>query len=426
MKKLYALTVAILGATLIHAQNPYVHQVIFLNEGWYDFWNDTLMVPPSVGTYDPLSKTYTEFAVITDADFATDVIVDDAIYVAADNSVIKYDKNSLQEMDRINVNGVRKLAIWNNQLLVTRGDYLVTFNSYFQVYDKATLSLIYELDALSGPKYASEGIAIISDTAYLAVNNGFDFGNETALIGIVDLNSQTYAGEVDMGFDARNPDGVMQDDNYVYTLNNKDFSSSSISRYDPATRTVVVVNNVAANSGCGTSVLANDHIYFMEYAVSALARFDVSALAIVDTLMNTSAYYGLADDKINQQLYATVTDYVSSGRAYLLEYNGTIKDSFDVGVSAGNIAFDVRTTTGMDEHLLPHLMVSPNPTSGMIFISSDEHLGHVRVMNSVGEVISMNHLAQHNIMIDLALYPSGIYLIAVGTSERVAYKVLKQ
>src|SRR5690606_9647829 len=105
-----------------------------------------------------------------------------------------------------------------------------------QVYDKHSLELLYELTTDNGPAYASEGIVIRDNTAYIAINNGFVFGEEVGLIGVVDLETRTYLDEIDLGPSGRNPENIMHDDAMLYTLNNKDFSSSSISVVDPVSR----------------------------------------------------------------------------------------------------------------------------------------------------------------------------------------------
>lgn len=426
MKKLKALTVAILGTTLIFAQNAYVHQVIFLNEGWYDFVNDTLQVPPSIGSYDPVQETYTEFATIPNADFASDVVVDDAIYVAADQWLIKYDKNTLHEIDRAHVPGIRKIAVWNDFLIVTRGEFMQTFDSYVHLYQKATLTLFNVLDTITGPKYSVEGITILNDSAYLAVSNSFVWGDEKGIIGIVDLNEWSYSGEVDLGFSARNADNMMTDGNLIYTLNNKDFSSSSISQFDPSNRSFSVIDNIAANSGCGTSTLANGHIYYMEYAVNQLARFSTSTLNIVDTLVNTTAYYGLIDDPIQQQLYATTTDFVSTGRAYVLGYNGEIRDSFDVGVSPGSIALDVRRSTHIVAAPGLDLRISPNPTDETITISSDKGFSKLTVRSLLGQEV-LSHAEGYSVTLDLDGLPPGVYFVTAETeAESLTHRILKQ
>jgi hypothetical protein len=428
MKIFYAVVFTILGITQMTGQS-YVHQVIFLNEGWYDFVNDTLAVPPSVGSYDPETKTYQVFDVIPEADFASDVLVDEVIYVAADNFLITYDKHTLTRLEMISVPGIRSLAIWEDQLLISRGDYQVFFDSYFQVYDKNTLELLYALETNAGPQYASEGIVVRNDTAYLAINNGFVFGEEVGAVGIIDLKNRSYAGEIDLGHEGRNPDNIMLGENNIYTLNNKDFSGSSISTIDPDTRETSLYDNIAVNSGCGTSALAGGHIYYMEYGVDKLARFDVKSTQIIDTLPGTAAYYGLIDDKINEQLIATWTDFFSAGIAYILDYDGNVLHSFDVGISPGSIALDVRTATGIDDPASADSSVRlfPNPVSNHLTISAEDVISELQVINALGSVIQQLHPTSASTTLAMDGYQSGVYFVQVSLEQggQRAYRVVK-
>jgi hypothetical protein len=411
MKYIYGLCLLFLHSVCISAQE-YVHQVIFLNEGWYDFVNDTLVVPPSVGSYDPATETYAVFDILPESDFASDVLVDDVIYVAADNHLITYDKNTLTRIQTVTIPGIREIAVWNNELLISRGDYLISFDSYFQVYDKHSLELLYELDTENGPAYASEGIVIRDDHAYLAINNGFVFGEEVGLVGVIDLNSRTYTAEIDLGPAGINPDNIMVDADKIYTLNNKNYLSSSISIVDPDSGDVSTYDMIAANSGCGTSTLAAGHIYFMEYGVDKLARFDVQSSQVVDTLVGTGAYYGLIDDSVNGQLIATWTDFFSQGTAYILSYDGTVQHAFDVGVSPGSIALDVRMSTGInDKFSAAAIHVFPNPALDVISFESDELIRSVRLSSLTGAVIQDAVVNQTSGSLSLGAYPAGMYLV---------------
>ena len=418
MKYLYSFCLLFLPGLFLSAQE-YVHQVIFLNEGWYDFTNDTLAIAPSVGSYDPLTETYTVFDELTDADFASDVLVDDVIYVAADNQLITYDKNSLTRLQTISVPGIRELAVWGDQLLVSRGDYLVFFDSYFQVYDKHTLELLYALDTDHGPAYATEGIVVRDDKAYVAINNGFVFGEEVGFIGVVDLLTQTYTSEIDLGPAGINPDNIMLDDDMIYTLNNKDYLSSSISVVDPVAGTVATHDMIAANSGCGTSTYADDHIYFMEYGVDKLARFDVQTGQVIDTLAQTGAYYGLIDDEINGQLIATWTDFFSQGTAFILNYDGSTVTSFDVGVSPGSIALDVRMVTGIESPGAAgvDIRLSPNPAHDVVTLSGNAPITSFTLYNARGEALAMEHINTMSAEIPVAAFPGGLYLIQVTSAD---------
>lgn len=411
------------------AQQQYVHQVIFLNEGQYDYTNEVQLTPVSIGSYDPSTETYAEFNVINDARFGSDVIVDEAhIYVAADTLVILYDKFTLQRINSITVHGVRKLAFWNDQLLVTRGD-VTPFTSYFQVFDKNTLAFEYELDVNNGPAYATGGIQVYNDTAYVAINNGFEWGNYMGEIGIIDLNAQSYVAEIDLGPDAINPDNLMIEGGKLYTLNNKNFDGSSVTTYDATTRTSMTAN-VAINSSCGTSARANNNIYYMEYSVSKLALFNTNSQQIVDTIQDSYAYYGMAHDEVNNLIYATNTDYVTFGEAFIMDYNGVRLDSFAVGVSPGIIAFDVRTTVGAEENLFAELSIYPNPANDVLNISGLENIENatISITDIAGRLVYSQNVksAAGNIQVNIEGLNRGVYMLTIDGAQSITKKIVKR
>jgi len=425
----YFYFLCLLGFSLQVSAQAYVHQVIFLNEGRYDFALDTLVVPPSLGVYHPLTETYEVVDVIPDAEFASDVLVDDVIYVAADNQLITYDKNTLERLQTVTIPGIRELAVYKDELLVTRGDYLVFFDSYFQVYDKHSLELLYALDTTDGPAYATEGIVIRDDKAYVAINNGFVFGEEVGLIGVVDLKTHDYLNEIDLGPAGINPDNIMLDEHMIYTLNNKNYLSSSISVIDPETAFVTTHDMIAANSGCGTSTFADEHIYFMEYGVDKLARFDVQSGQIVDTLAETGAYYGLIDDQINGHLIGTWTDFLSQGTAYILSYDGKVLKSFDVGISPGSIALDVRMVTGVTDVTDDlHVIIRPNPVSDFVEITAESQIRDVTLFNAQGAQVVRQFVNAQNGRVVVSGYPDGLYIARVSlvSGENRTLKVVKQ
>ena len=117
--------------------------LIILNEGYYDFTNQEIIEPVSIGVYFPSTEIYEEVVVIDGVRFASDMIVDgDILYVAADNKILKYQIGSFELINEIEVQGARNLLIHNNNLFISRGDYdydtwsPVVFDSYLLVYNK--------------------------------------------------------------------------------------------------------------------------------------------------------------------------------------------------------------------------------------------------------------------------------------------------
>ncbi|NNC86702.1 MAG: hypothetical protein HKN75_11530, partial [Bacteroidia bacterium] len=283
MKYLKLLVILALCSMQLFAQNNYVHQVVVLNEGRFDYAQNMQVVPVTIGTIDPSTLIYTPFDTINYARFASHVTVDDQfIYAAADSFLIQYDKTTLQQTNSTVVPGIRKIALWNNQVIVSKGEYQKQFNSYIEVYDAGNFNLIYALDTIQGPAFTCEGIIITNNEAYVAVSNGFDWGNEKDIIGKIDLASQSYLSEINLGSNATNPENMMLANGKIYTINNQDYSTASISEYDIVSGTVNTTD-LLTPTGCAASGMATNFVYYQVAGDNQVQRFNTSTLSTFDT-----------------------------------------------------------------------------------------------------------------------------------------------
>ena len=285
------------------------------------------------------------------------VIEGEYIYVAADNYIYKYNKNDYSLISSQHVTGIRNIVVWNDKIIVTRGDYdnvtfsPILFNSYLQVFNASDLSFYMEIDTTIGPKWATQNLVVDGNMLYIAINNGFEWGNEKGLVGIVDMNNMTYLNEIDLGPDGTNPDNMVFDGTYIYTVNNKDFSGSSISKIDISNGTSMTTNMLTMNTGCGTSCLRDGKINYQISGDTELYEWDPQFMAPAGLSMGFSQnFYELATDKVNHYLYATSTDWFSYGMVYVYDSNNTPITSFSCGISPGTIVFDIRSiTVGISE-----------------------------------------------------------------------------
>ena len=399
MKFIKTLCLAALMSSQMLAQN-YVHQVVVLNEGRYDYYQNIQVVPVTIGTINISTFNYIPFDTIPNARFASDVVVDNQfIYVAADSFLVQYNKITLQQTNSVVIPGIRKIALWNNQVLVTKGEYLKSFNNYFEVYDANTLNFIYGLNSTQGPAYSSEGIVVTNNTAYVAVGNGFDWGNEKDIIGKVDLNSQSYISEVNMGSNATNPENMMFYNNKIYTLNNQDYSTASISEYDIVSGTINTTD-LLTPTGCGASAIATNFVYYQVAGQNTIQRFNTSTLSTFDTLSINKSLYGIIYDDINQFIYAGNTDYTSYGKIYKMNMTGSVLDSVDVSLSPGNIALDIRIGSGIS-YIENFISVNayPNPTVDLLTVDLPVTVSSeikINLMDNSGRIIMPNYYLEKN------------------------------
>ena len=84
-KHLSILFFLILQISILRAQE-YVHKVLILNEGYFDYTLNQSVIPPTIGAYDPILETYINVDTLHAARFASDMVISgDYFYVAADN-----------------------------------------------------------------------------------------------------------------------------------------------------------------------------------------------------------------------------------------------------------------------------------------------------------------------------------------------------
>jgi hypothetical protein len=350
--------------------------------------------------------------------FSSDVIIDgDFYFVAADTKIFKYNLNTHQEVGSIVLPGVRNLAIAGNKLIATRGEYLQTFDSYLQVFDKNTLQLIAALDTNIGPKWATQNIVVVNNTAYVAVNNAYEWGNEKGLIGQLDLNTLTYGAEIDLGAEGKNPDNMFLYNNELYTVNNKDWSGASVSKI--SLNGAVNTQNLAnAVTGCGTSALRDDKLVYqisMENTLNDYNLLDMSYVGPVAGITNN--FYELAQEPVNGFLYTSSTDFFSQGMVQIYDVNNTLSHQFAVGVSPGTIVFDLRSNVGLDENT-DNLGVWPNPSTGVFQINGLGTNQTYQIANTTGQII----LTSQSNSIDLSNFESGIYFL---NTEKSSVKLIK-
>jgi hypothetical protein len=368
MKQLFT-SVLLLISAFAFSQN-YLNQVLVLNEGYFDYQTNQIIDPVTIGSYDPSTQIYSVVSTLNGMRFGSDLIIDgNFYYVAADSKIFKMDLNTHQEIASVSCVGVRNLGIYQNKLVATRGEYLTTFDSYLHIYDANTLSLIQAIDTISGPKWASQNIVIDGSIAYIAINNGYEWGNEKGLIGKLNLDNLSYGNEVDLGPDGKNPDNLMKSGDFLYTVNNKDWSNASVSKVALNGSSTVTVNLQSVATGCGTSALRDDKLVYQISMETTLNEFDINLMNLSGPISGHSInYYELAQEPVSGQLYTSETDFFSFGKIHVFDDNNTELSNFNVGISPGTIVFDVRPSVGLTEQE-NSLSIYPNPTNENLYLS---------------------------------------------------------
>lgn len=401
----------------------YTHQVFVLNEGYFDMATQTQVQPVTLGSYDPATAVYTTVATVPEARFGSHVAVDNGVvYVSADQRLLAYDANTYALLDEAAVPGIRRFAFGPGVIVITRGE-LGGLSHYCEVRDKTTLDLLYSVDISQLP-YSCEGVTVVGSKAYLAVNNSFDWAALVGYIGILDLATATFEGLVDLGPEGLNPEHLMVKDGSVYSLNNTDFTHASISKLAVAGGALDYTVNVASSSGCGSSALVEDRIYFMEYAQGKLNRFDLSLGAVLDTLQDSPATYGLLEDPHSGVIYGTTTDFFSGGDLHVMDMLGNVLSTVAVGVSPGHLALDERASTGLAECTATSISAFPLPATDLLnVVLADGNVpAGLQVLDLSGRTTTATaRRVATGFQVDVAGLPAGVYVVRLADGRSLRF-----
>lgn len=410
-----ASALAVCTTNVVYAQAYKLNQVIILNDG------NRTVVPngtyATVGSFNPSTNVYRTFDTIKGANFGSHVLIDSGyIYVGADSLLIKYDLNTKAKIATQTVPGIREMAVWGNQILVTCG---ATFplTSYFQAYNKSNLKLIYQDPTVSS---AAQGIQVSHDSAYIAIN---DFGSGTVgKIGVVDLKAQKEKHEIDLGANGLNPYEVEIEpaSQEMFTVNDLNWTNSTVTQYTPSSATFADYS-LNLTSGCTGSVYYQGNIYFQAGNDANIGLYNTTSHKVWDSLKINKYIYGMGIDSADGYIYLGQTDYATYGSVLVYDLFGNLKDSIPVDVGPGNFAFDMRSTTGVAPSVaaITNLQVYPNPSNGEVhvnFTGTYKGTASLFMTDVLGRVVYQSQVNTGSpIVLSVSGLTNGVYFLTMET-----------
>jgi hypothetical protein len=221
---------------------------------------------------------------------------------------------------------------------------------------------------------------------------------------------------VDLGPEGKNPDNLIKFGSALYTVNNKDWTGTSISKFELANNTTSTVNIANAVAGCGTSALRDDKLTYQISMETSLNDFDINGMNNIGPVNGINLnFYELAQEPIIGQLYASSTDFFSTGTVYIYDATNTEIHQFAAGVSPGTIVFDIRSSAGINEETTS-FSVYPNPTNELLTIQGKSANGLVSLSDLNGTTV----LSSTESTLNISQLPAGIYYVNMnGTCQKV-------
>lgn len=347
---------------LFSQSSVYAKQIITANSGKFEF------APPfsdyvSLQTYNPATSVVSNFGTIFTQSAQSILISGHFAYVTAQDSLLKYDLNTLKRVAAVPDSGLNRMVLYKNRLVVSR-QYPVT-QHFLEVLDTADLNPVAEVTGISGD---CGGVCVVRDTVYVAVNGGW-MGTQGKL-GIIDPTTWTLKTEVALGSDAIGIWDLYVWNDFIYTVNKTPYGMpdvGSVTYYEPVSRFFTsTILPFRVGGGAGQS---GGYLYLgLDYGIGS---FNMGTLKVADTVVVPdpgsavfSYILSAIVDSITGRMYTNVGDYSTAGYCLVSSLAGDSITTYATGISSDAIAVDYRQSgVGISENTAndQNAMIFPNP-----------------------------------------------------------------
>jgi hypothetical protein len=430
MKKVYIFATIIIVIFVFEVQslqaqrNEWVNQVIIANGGKFESsppYNDYVTVQKC----DPVTHAVTVFDKIYTQSVQDVIVYGHFAYVAAQDSIIKYDIDTYERVAAIADSGLSKLYMFGSKVLVSKQYPIKRF--FLEVLDE-NLSLLARVQNISGESAGiTSGWNAGQNIVFVAVNGGYA-GTEGKLARINPAN-WSVIGETNFGADAAGIWDLYNYDSKIYSVNRTPAGNpdrGSITVYDISQDSFINhVIQVLVGDGAGIK----DNLMYLKMN-EGLGSFDLDTKQIADTTIipdpgtaNRRYIISAAVDYINDLFYINLGNRSSYGVGEIATLAGDSITSYTTGINAEAIAIDYRTPVGINpvQTVNDFVNIYPNPVTDFLKLSlnSDETIKQLKITDLTGRVIHEKLLDgnEKSLKFNCENLSPGVYLISFLTDS---------
>lgn len=417
MKKNYLIILVAVTSVLyslnISAQTTYVNQVLIGSGGNYSNPDEHVML----GSYDPIDESTTYFGEVYTQSIQDIVIAGEFVYVAAQDSIVKYNIDDFSRIAAVEATGLNQLLVHDGLLFVTF-QYPTTEN-FVQIFSADNLEHIKNISDVSDE---AAGMLVFEDNVYVAIPGNWT--STTGNIAIINIDELELVSEVLLGNEGVGVFDLFLYDSKIMSINRTPYGGtigyiSTMSTMGTDITSYLINEAIGKFSGIDNGILYT----VMNNGIGAikLSDFTVTDNSIVDPLINTIASTEL--DTVNNVIYVASTDYFSMGEGTIYSMTGEAISTFDANIAPETIAIDYRTNTSLNETAFVNSIIYPNPASQLLNIKSDLMSVTVyKVIDVTGRVVMGNNLNNNSgeLSINVNDLDSGVYILYLSDGNQIS------
>jgi len=411
--------VLLINDAIFAQRNEWVNQVIVVNGGLYESVPNPVDYV-TVQSFNPVTQQTTVFGTIYTQSTQDIVVKDNFAYVAAQDSIVKYNIDTYQRIAAIPDSGLSKLYIYNNRLIVTKQWPVKRF--FVEVLNTNDLSLIYRTQNISGD--CGEAI-IAGDSLYVAVNGGF-LSTEGKL-AVINPYNWKLRREINLGTEAK---GILNLYNYnglIYAICHTPEGTTGIGNITVYDYHLSVFENIPVGVTLGDGYGLKDNLLYANMN-HGIGSFNLLTNKIVDTTLipdpgfiNRVSISSAAVDYVNGLLYTNIGNMLTFGRGLIATVAGDSIGSYTTGLNADAIAIDYRTPVGINSYSdTSEFSLYPNPVSNELIVElkNKSLMREIIISNPTGESFCTSFTSSNRLFyVTCSNLPKGLYFLTIKTDK---------
>ncbi len=301
-------------------------RIVIANGGQFGNPQDDVNITlynPEIGTYESIDTIRTQSI--------QDVLIDGRnLYVAAQDSIVKYDLISGTRLaaNAFGAPSTISMNLYEDYLLV--GNWYAPFgwvgpyNNHFRIFDKHSLAFV---DSIPEIHQGVKSFTVLGDTAYLSQNyTSSAFADSAGWMVKVHLPSLSYVDSVKVNENGEDLGRMITLDGIIFGLNSK---SNTVTMYDPATGMVMTdTANADLNLGSYGSKANIDQTGILHTIIGGnIGTYDPASRSVIQNNIVDTVVTAFALDTVNQLYYVTQTDFFSYTGGGIYDFNGNRTDT---------------------------------------------------------------------------------------------------
>ncbi len=387
----------------------------------------------SMSAFDPLNQTSNEFNTIFTQSVQDIIVEDNFAYVAAQDSIIKYDIETFTRLSAIAESNLNRLFIFDDKLVVSRqtGTTGPPADGYYvKIFNTSDLSLIANIAGISSDAASS---ILVNDSLYVAISGTWEASE--GKFAIIDTENFELGREINFGAEAVGIYNLYSIGDTIYSVNKSPYmaTSGSITKFNTIDCSFSTsTHQLVFGKGIGL----NGNILYLGLN-NGIGSYDLIISEIIDEEIipdpGSLSYISICDgafDHVNNLIYITISDYFSFGEGKIYDLTGAETGSFEAGISPEAIALQFLDESGVENYSDNFdICIFPNPVFDVLNIKFSENYipDEIFITDVFGrQIYNSKTFKSGNKNIDFSIYPSGLYFLNLSFGNKIiTEKIIK-